>query len=156
MKNGVFIVLLGLWLTPPISLAQTDTSGIGQGEDPVDVEAALNGATFLVIAIGAAVQHGANNPQFFDYLGVRTLVDAATAEGLRHVVLLSSAGAGPHTDQTRVPASVICAIGRPKRKITSRPAACPSPSLGQAVSAPGPEVSGVSASGNRVRIGRAW
>lgn len=71
--------------------------------DPVDVDAAVSGAAYLVIAIGASSQTGPNSPQFVDYLGVRTLVDAAKDHDLKHVVLISSAGSGPHLDQTQVP-----------------------------------------------------
>ncbi len=69
--------------------------------DPKAVLPALEGARNLVIAIGASEWEGPNSPQFVDYRGVRNLVDAARELGLRHVVLVSSAAAGPYRERSR-------------------------------------------------------
>ncbi len=96
----------GLTRSPDTAM-HTDASSVdwvkADVRDPFDVDTALTGARYLIIAIGARAQSGANSPQFVDYLGVRTLVDAAVIHGVRHVVLVSSASSGPHIDQTNVP-----------------------------------------------------
>lgn len=69
--------------------------------DPQAVGSALRGARNLVIAIGASEWEGPNSPQFVDYQGVRNLVDAAREHGLKHVVLVSSAAAGPYRERSR-------------------------------------------------------
>lgn len=69
--------------------------------DPQAVLKALDGARNLVIAIGASEWEGPNSPQFVDYGGVRNLVDAARTLGLKHVVLISSAAAGPYRERSR-------------------------------------------------------
>jgi uncharacterized protein YbjT (DUF2867 family) len=69
--------------------------------DRAAVDRALRGARKLVIAIGASEWEGPNSPQFVDYQGVRNLVDAAREHGLQHVVLISSAAAGPYRERSR-------------------------------------------------------
>jgi uncharacterized protein YbjT (DUF2867 family) len=69
--------------------------------DPKAVLRALDGSRNLVIAIGARESEGPNSPQFVDYHGVRNLVDAARELGLKHVVLISSAAAGPYRERSR-------------------------------------------------------
>ncbi len=66
--------------------------------DPEAVVAAMVGAEYVISAIGAREWRGENSPRFVDYGGVRNLVDAAAAAGVRHFVLVSSAAAGPHRD----------------------------------------------------------
>jgi len=69
--------------------------------DPKAVLQALDGARNLIIAIGASEWEGPNSPQFVDYQGVRNLVDAAREIGIKHVVLVSSAAAGPYRERSR-------------------------------------------------------
>lgn len=68
--------------------------------EPKAVLPALEGARNLIIAIGASEWQGPNSPQFVDYHGVRNLVDAARELGIKHVVLVSSAAAGPYRERS--------------------------------------------------------
>jgi uncharacterized protein YbjT (DUF2867 family) len=67
------------------------------------VEAAIEGADYVLSAIGASEWSGPNSPEFVDYGGNRNLIDAAAAAGVRHFVLVSSAAAGPHEDHADEP-----------------------------------------------------
>jgi uncharacterized protein YbjT (DUF2867 family) len=71
--------------------------------EPQSLPTALEGARNLVIVIGASEWEGPNSPQFVDYQGVRNLVDVARELGLKHVVLISSAAAGPYRERSRSP-----------------------------------------------------
>lgn len=62
--------------------------------DPASVAAAMTGVTYVVSAVGATERSGPNSPEFVDYGGVRNLVDAAKAVGIRQFALVSSTGAG--------------------------------------------------------------
>ncbi len=66
--------------------------------DAAAVAAAMSGVDYVISAVGASEWRGANSPKYVDYGGVVNLVDAATAEGVRHFVLISSAAAGPHRE----------------------------------------------------------
>ncbi len=67
------------------------------------VRAALGGATYVISAIGARQFEGPTSPQFVDYQANVNLVDAAVAAGARHFVMISSASAGSHRDQSQTP-----------------------------------------------------
>ena len=62
--------------------------------DPASVAAAMTGVTYVVSTVGATERTGPNSPEFVDYGGVKNLVDAAKAAGIRQFVLVSSTGAG--------------------------------------------------------------
>ncbi|MBT8443662.1 MAG: SDR family oxidoreductase [Gammaproteobacteria bacterium] len=68
----------------------------GDVRDAARMAAAMDGADFVICAIGARDREGPNGPEFVDFGGVVNLTDAATAAGVRHFVLISSAAAGPH------------------------------------------------------------
>ena len=71
--------------------------------DAAALKAALAGASYVISAIGARAFEGASSPQFIDYQGTVNLVDAAQAAGASHFVMISSASAGSHRDQSQVP-----------------------------------------------------
>ena len=54
--------------------------------------AAMDGATFVISAIGSTRADPDNNPEAVDYGGVKNLADAAAAKGIRQLVLVSSSG----------------------------------------------------------------
>lgn len=60
--------------------------------DADSLRLALQGATYVICAIGATERSGPNSPEFVDYGGVRNLTDAAREAGVRHLVLVSSVG----------------------------------------------------------------
>ena len=64
--------------------------------DPASVAGAMQGVDFMICSIGASQRSGENGPEFVDYGGVRNLVDASKAAGVKHFVLISSAAAGPY------------------------------------------------------------
>jgi uncharacterized protein YbjT (DUF2867 family) len=64
---------------------------------------AMRGVRYVVCAIGAPAFEGPDSPQFIDYLGVVNVVDAAVVADVRHVVLISSASAGPHREPRKTP-----------------------------------------------------
>lgn len=66
------------------------------------VATAMHGVSFVICAIGASQREGPNGPEFVDFGGVRNLTDAASAEGVRQFVLISSAAAGPHRQRSRM------------------------------------------------------
>jgi uncharacterized protein YbjT (DUF2867 family) len=71
--------------------------------DPQAVALAMRDVQFVLCAIGAPAFEGPNAPQFVDYQGVATVVDAAAAAGVRHFVLISSGSAGPHREPRKTP-----------------------------------------------------
>jgi uncharacterized protein YbjT (DUF2867 family) len=71
--------------------------------DAAAVAPALAGATYVISAIGARIFEGPSSPQFVDYQANVNLVDAARAAGATRFVLVSSASAGSHRDQSEVP-----------------------------------------------------
>jgi len=66
----------------------------GDVRDPASLEPAMAGVTYVVCAVGATERSGPNGPEFVDYGGVKNLVDAAKAAGVKQFVLVSSTGAG--------------------------------------------------------------
>jgi uncharacterized protein YbjT (DUF2867 family) len=67
------------------------------------VEQAMRDARFVICALGAPAFDGPDAPQFVDYQGVATVVDAAAAAKVRHFVLISSGSAGPHREPRKTP-----------------------------------------------------
>ena len=67
----------------------------GDAKDPSTLTAAMEGADYVISTIGAGPPdaNGPNAPEFVDYGGVKNLVDAASAAGVKHFVLMSSQGA---------------------------------------------------------------
>jgi uncharacterized protein YbjT (DUF2867 family) len=71
--------------------------------DVRDIDAlkrAINGATYVVSAIGTVNNTGPNAPEFVDFAGTRNLVDAAKNAGVKHFVLIGSGRTGPHIDHS--------------------------------------------------------
>lgn len=60
--------------------------------DPAQAAAAVRGAGYVISVIGSRELSGPNSAQFVDYEGVRNLVDAAAASGVRHFTLLTAIG----------------------------------------------------------------
>jgi uncharacterized protein YbjT (DUF2867 family) len=56
------------------------------------IDAALDGVTAIISAIGAGRDDPANGPEFVDYGGTRNLVEAASDAGLDQFVMVSSGG----------------------------------------------------------------
>jgi len=56
------------------------------------IDAALDGVTAVICAIGAGRKDPSNGPEFVDYGGVKNLVEAAADAHLRQFVLVSSGG----------------------------------------------------------------
>jgi uncharacterized protein YbjT (DUF2867 family) len=67
---------------------------VGDVRQRESIDAALHGVTAIICSIGASPSRDdpANGPEFVDYGGVKNLADAAVLAGLRHFVLVSSAG----------------------------------------------------------------
>ena len=65
---------------------------VGDVRDRASIDAALDGVSAIVSAIGAGRGDPANGPEFVDYGGVKNLAEAAVAADLRQVVLVSSMG----------------------------------------------------------------
>lgn len=59
---------------------------------PATLAATLRGARYVICTIGATDRSGPNSPEFVDYGGVRSLVDAAREAGVAQFVLVSSMG----------------------------------------------------------------
>lgn len=60
--------------------------------DPEQVRVAMPGIERVICVIGTREVAGPNSAEFVDYGGVRNLVDAARAAGVRHFVLLTAIG----------------------------------------------------------------
>ena len=56
------------------------------------IDNALVGATALISTIGAGFDDPLNSPEIVDYLGVRSLAEAANSAGIKNFVLVSSGG----------------------------------------------------------------
>jgi uncharacterized protein YbjT (DUF2867 family) len=67
------------------------------------VREATRNIEYVICAVTAQTPEGPEGPQFIDYRGVVNLIDAAVAARVRHFVLISSASAGTHRDQTKQP-----------------------------------------------------
>jgi uncharacterized protein YbjT (DUF2867 family) len=66
------------------------------------LKSTMQGVDFVICAIGARQRSGPDGPEFVDYGGVRNLVDAAQAAGVKQLVLISSSAAGPHRRRSRM------------------------------------------------------
>jgi len=75
----------------------------GDVRDPDEVLKLMEGADFVICSISYTEFEGPNGPQFVDYMGVRNLVDAAKALGVKHLVLISAGSSGPLRDHTQNP-----------------------------------------------------
>jgi uncharacterized protein YbjT (DUF2867 family) len=64
----------------------------GDVRDRASIDAALDGVTAMISAIGAGRSDPSNGPEFVDYGGVKNLAEAAAHAGLRQFVLVSSSG----------------------------------------------------------------
>ena len=66
---------------------------VGDVEKPETLPAAVQGATYVVSALGAApIREPNNGPERIDYRGVEAVAKAAQAAGVRQFVLVSSKG----------------------------------------------------------------
>ena len=70
--------------------------------DREQVAAAMEGADYVISAIGAREREGPNGPEFVDFGGVRNLVEAARAARVKQFVLISSAAAGVYRQRSRM------------------------------------------------------
>ena len=59
---------------------------------PQTLDAALEGARYVICAIGSRAVEGAAVPEEIDYRGIAHLIDVAAAQGIEHFVLVSSIG----------------------------------------------------------------
>lgn len=75
----------------------------GDVRDPEQMTELLEGADYVICSIGYTEFEGSNGPQFVDYMGVRNLVDAAKANGIKHFVLVAAGNTGPYADHTQNP-----------------------------------------------------
>lgn len=66
----------------------------GDVTKPATLGPALAGVSLVVVTVGGTERSGPNSPEFVDYGGVKNLVDAARAAGVRQLVLQSSIGVG--------------------------------------------------------------
>lgn len=71
--------------------------------DPADLVPVMDGVDWVICSIGYTEFEGPNSAQFVDYMGVRNLVEAAAAQGVRHFVLVSASSAGPYRDHKQNP-----------------------------------------------------
>jgi len=65
---------------------------VGDVRQRETIDAALDGVTAIISAIGAGREDPSNGPEFVDYGGTKNLVEAAADAGLEHFVVISSAG----------------------------------------------------------------
>jgi len=70
---------------------------LGDLRDPASLARACQGATQVVAAAHALVGKGDNNPKTVDEAGHRSLIDAAKAVGVQHLVHMSIQGIGPNS-----------------------------------------------------------
>jgi uncharacterized protein YbjT (DUF2867 family) len=75
-------------LGPDVAIVEGDVTR------PETLAAAAKGADFVISALGARTAKPPNNPEAVDYQGIVNLTDAAKAAGVKHMVLMSSIGAG--------------------------------------------------------------
>jgi len=75
----------------------------GDVRDPEEMVRLLNGADYVVCSVSYTEFEGPNSPQFVDYMGVRNLVDAAKANGVKQMVVVSAGSAGPLRDHRQNP-----------------------------------------------------
>ena len=67
---------------------------VGDVRQRETIDAALDGVTAMISAIGASRDDPSNGPEFVDYGGVKNLAEAAADAELSQFVLVSSAGVG--------------------------------------------------------------
>ena len=65
---------------------------VGDVRQRETIDAALDGVTAIISAIGAGREDPSNGPEFVDYGGTKNLVEAAADAGLKHFVMISSGG----------------------------------------------------------------
>ena len=65
---------------------------VGDVRDRASIDAALDGVSAMISAIGAGRSDPSNGPEFVDFGGVKNLAEAGASAGLRQFVLVSSAG----------------------------------------------------------------
>jgi uncharacterized protein YbjT (DUF2867 family) len=75
----------------------------GDVRDPADMNRLLRGADYVVCSVSYTEFEGPNGPQFVDYMGVRNLTDAAQANGVKQMVVVSAGNAGPLRDHRQNP-----------------------------------------------------
>jgi uncharacterized protein YbjT (DUF2867 family) len=75
----------------------------GDVRDPDDMARLVKGADYVVCSISYTEFEGPESPQFVDYMGVRNLVDAARANGVKQLVVVSAGNAGPLRDHRQNP-----------------------------------------------------
>lgn len=75
----------------------------GDVRDPDQINAVAKGITYIVCSVSYVALDGADGPQFVDYMGVRNLVDAGKAVGIKQLVLVSSGNSGPYREHTLNP-----------------------------------------------------
>lgn len=64
----------------------------GDVGDPQSLDAALEGVTHVIGAMGSSSRDPSNSPEGVDHLGVVNLTDAAKRAGVKHVILISAMG----------------------------------------------------------------
>lgn len=72
--------------------------------DPRTLVEPLTDVDYVVSSIRSSNWVGPYNPELVDYHGMRKLVDAAKAAGVKHFVLISTATSGPQVGQSLNPA----------------------------------------------------
>lgn len=72
--------------------------------DPRTLAEPLKDVTYVVSSIRSSDWTGPYSPEFVDFHGMRNLVDASKAAGIKHFVLISTATSGPQIDQSQNPA----------------------------------------------------
>jgi uncharacterized protein YbjT (DUF2867 family) len=65
----------------------------GDVRDIASIRTALQGADYVISAIGSSRSDPSNNPEAVDYGGVKNLADASAESGIKQFVLVSSSGA---------------------------------------------------------------
>lgn len=74
------------------TLGKKVTLVTGDIKIPATIEPAFNGVDYVISAVGATASSGNNRPEKVDYEGVKNVVDAAAAAGVKQFVLISSMG----------------------------------------------------------------
>ncbi len=64
----------------------------GDVGDPQSLDAALQGVTHIIGAMGSSSRDPSNSPESVDHLGVVNLTEAAKRAGVKHVILISAMG----------------------------------------------------------------
>jgi uncharacterized protein YbjT (DUF2867 family) len=69
--------------------------------DPRTLVEPLKGITYVVSSIRSSDWVGPYSPEMVDFHGMRNLVEASKAAGVKHFVLISTATSGPQIDQSK-------------------------------------------------------